>query len=201
MAKKNQTAIVCKTVAGDCEAFEQLLAMKKCSINCKIQSMIGNPNDIEDVAQEVAIRLFQRIGSLKDPEAFNGWLNTIVTRECLKYFATQSRLALPEGDCDSAEFEDRFLETDTDFLPSAYTERIELHSRIKTAIDNLPEPNRRMLLLHYEGGKCYREIAAIMGISIGVVCSYLYRTRKRLRKELMRLDAGYSSGRIAPIAG
>ena len=193
MTNKNQTAIVRKTVAGDCDAFEQLLAMKKSSINCKIQSIIGNPNDIEDVAQEVAIRLFQRIGSLKNPEAFNGWLNTVVTRECLKYFAAQSRLALPGGPDSDAEFEQGLLETDTDFLPSAYTERIETQNLIRAAIDSLPESNRNMLLLHYEDGKCYREIAAIMGLSIGVVCSYLYRARKRLRKELI-----HSSGRIAP---
>ena len=197
MGNRNQSAIVNKTLAGDCEAFEQLLAMKKSAINCKIQSIISNPNDIEDIAQEVAIRLFQGIGSLKNPEAFNGWLNAIVTRECLKYFSAQRRLALPGKQSDIEELESGLLETDSDFLPLAHMEQIELQSRIQRAICCLPEANRKMLLLHYEGGKCCREIAAIMGLSIGVVCSYLYRARKRLRKELTFLDPQYSGGRIA----
>ena len=188
MSQENQTALVCKTAAGDREAFERLLAMKKNFITYKILSIIKNQNDVEDIAQEVAMRLFQNMYSLKNPEAFNGWLGTIITRECLRYFEAKKKHFSIEDFTENEEIENRFFETDTDYLPSAHMERTELQGKIKTAIGHLPEQNRKMLQLHYESGKRCREIAAIMGLSTGVVCAYLYRARKRLQKELASVE-------------
>ena len=187
MSQQSQTVLVFKSAVGDPIAFEQLLSRKRKLIVFKIKTMIDDPNDAEDIAQEVAIRLFQHIRSLREPEAFNGWLNTIVKRECLKYYTMKEKLVLTESIIENDDYESGLFETDTDFLPDAYAERTELMGKIKTALACLSDKDRKMFLLHYEKGKRYREIAALMGISISAVCSYLSRARKRLQRELVNV--------------
>ena len=185
MPQLSQITLVHKIVTGDFEALEQLLALKKKMIVFKIRSIIGNLDYVEDIAQEVAIRIFQRIDSLRKPEAFSGWLNTVIKRECIKYFAVYRQPAPAGCFIEIEECVDLFTETDTDCLPMSYTERTELEGEIKTALGCLNETGRKMFVLHYLSGKCYREVAAIMGMSIGTVCSYLYRARRRIQKELV----------------
>ena len=184
MSQKLQTVLVNKIVYGDREAFEQLFTLKRKLIAYKIMTIINNSNDVEDIAQEVAIRVFQHIGSLKEPAAFNGWLNTIIIRECAKYFMIKKRLGLAENTSENEENGNEFFETDKDFLPETHMECTERRDEIMTAMVCLSEKDRKMFLLHYESGKCYREIAGLMGLSIGAVCSYMSRVKKRLQKEL-----------------
>jgi len=173
--------LVQKTVSGDREALEQLISLQKGSITLKIRRLTNCPEDVEDIGQEVAIRIFQCIGSLKSPEAYYSWLHTLVNRECFRHFAAQTQTEPFDDDQDS---EILIAETDVDCLPLACAERHDQRVEIQAALSRMPEIIQRMVALHYGNEMCHREIAEYLNIPVGTVSSNLFRAIQKLRKEL-----------------
>ena len=181
MAAQQILLLISKTVSGDNKAFEQLILSQKHTIFYMIRSMIDHSEDIEDISQEVAILIYKYIGSLKCPEAFWSWLDTLVSRVCLRHYAAHD----PADPFDSIpDHENLFVETDSDCLPAAHTDLLELRSEIQEALVRMPENLREVATMRYIYGMRYREIADMLGIAIGTVSTYLFRARERLRSEL-----------------
>ena len=175
--------LVRKTASGDHEAFEQLYLLQRDVITYKIRRQIACPEDVEDITQKVAIRVFLRIGSLMQPEAFGSWLDTLVVNECNRHYQTNDRTTSIE---ELPEYENLLIETNADYLPNAHTERVELKAEIWNKLNSMSAKTGEMFSMYYEYGMCYREIAQCFGTTIGTVSSYMFRVKKRLRKELLR---------------
>lgn len=181
MFKPHLLPLILKTASGDGEAFEQLIISQKNFICYTIRGITNCREDIEDICQEVAIIVFQRIGSLKRPEAFLSWLHTLVVRVSLRLVRARIRLVAFDND-DGLDI--LYLETDSDCLPAAHIERLELRCTIRTALGRMPETLRIILALYYFRGMRCREIADLLGTTTGAVSVYLSRARDRMRKEL-----------------
>jgi len=175
--------LVRKTASGDHEAFEQLFLSHRDIIAFKIRRQISCPEDVEDISQKVAMRVFLKIGSLMRPEAFGSWLDTLVINECNRHFQTTDRTTSLE---ELPEYENLLIETNADYLPNAHTERVELRTEIWSKLNKMSEKTRDVFIMYYEGGMCYREIAQRLGTTIGNVSSHIFRAKKLLRKELLR---------------
>jgi len=175
------TSLVNKTISGDNEAFEKLISSKKDIISYQIRRNKDCRDEAEDISQKVVIQVFQRISSLKYPAAFNSWLSTIVERECIRHIKSKDQLISIE---DHPGIDGLIRETDKDFIPDANVELLEQSKEIKTALKKLPEKSRDMLVLYYNDGMCYKDIAEQMGVSVGTVSANLFRAKKRLRKEI-----------------
>jgi len=183
MEKTNSlTSLVSKTVSGDEEAFEKLMGSQMNMIAFQIRRMINCREDAEDISQKVAMRVFQRICTLKHPEAFSSWLKTIVTRECLLHIKAKKPVVSIE---DLSGFDGSFCETDKDYLPGAYTERVEQANTISEALKKLPAKSRDMVVFYYSDEMSYKDIANQMGVSVSDVSVNLFRAKKRLRKEML----------------
>ena len=181
MAAQQILLLISKTVSGDADAFEQLMISQKNTISYMIRKLVDCNEDIEDISQEVAILIFQYIGTLRRPEAFWSWLGTIITRVCRRHHAARK----PADPYDRLpDYENLFIETDSDCLPAAYADKLELHDEIRTALGRIPEILREVVVLHYLCGMRYREIADLLGMTIGTVSTYLFRARGCLRLEL-----------------
>ena len=180
------TTLVCKTVSGDREAFEQLIRLKMKAISYKIRAFTGNKHsdDEDDIFQTIILRIFERIGTLKTPEAFGVWLNTVIKRECLRHLgAKKFTLPLDDPDCCST----MPSEKDTDCLPFAHAEKAESMQSIRKALYQLSDRARTMVILYYSHEKSYKDIAHQMGLSIGSVSANLSRAKDKLREALLEL--------------
>ena len=172
--------LVIKTISGDREAFERLIRSQKDRISFQIRNMTNREGDIEDICQDVVIKVYQSISSLKYPEAFTSWLKTIVARECFKHTKNVSQHVYLED----LPSDVHFVETDKACLPSAHIERLEQSKEITDAIKKLPETSRKVITMYYNEDKSYKNIAEQMDMEIGTVSINLYRAKRRLRKEL-----------------
>jgi len=175
--------LIYRTASGDREAFEKLITSHMDLINSKIRSMVSRIEDAEDICQKVVIRVYQKIGTLKYPQAFRSWLNTIVINECSRHFQKGEPVVSLE---ELSSIESYVSDADEDFLPAKYVERLERSTTIKAALERLPEISRKIILYYYADGMCYKDIAARMGISIGAVSVNLFRAKKRLHRYLLR---------------
>jgi len=183
MMTQTLISLVIKTSAGDREAFEQLLLSQTRNIINTIRKMAFGPEDEDDILQEISLRLFQHIASLREPEAFYSWLHKLIVNECLRHLEENKPPDSGEG---LTTADDLFVETDIDFIPQAYMEKLELYTELTSAIKSMPKSIQKVIQLHYCNGMRHRDIAVLMGVTEGAVSVTLFRARNRLRKKLRR---------------
>ncbi len=138
-------------------------------------SVTGKHEDAEDASQESILVALQRIEECREPDKFAGWLMTIVrnrSRNLLRREGLRTTSEIPESASGGAP------------LPDQVLARTQLQERLTSALDELTEVQREIVLLHdFEGWK-HREIAERLDIPSGTVRSHLHFARKALRKRL-----------------
>ena len=143
--------------------------VKKCegSLYRLSLSILRNPEDAADAAQEAICTAYQKLHTLRDKNKFSGWLLRILANECYGILRKRQRYialeCIPE---------------------TAAPEQPAEHEPLWQAICDLNEDLRSVVVLFYYEGFSIREIAAILQISEANTKTRLYRARLRLRMML-----------------
>ena len=149
-----------------------------------------NRTDIPDIAQEVLFRMAKAIKNLKKPATFKFWLNQIITNLFYDELRRKTRrlntvsIDAPFLHMESEEGQPAINIADTEKIPEEKTLGSELDSKIKEAIENLPEQFRIVIVLRELQGLSYEEIMVITKTSMGTVKSRLARARAKLQEEI-----------------
>ncbi|MDR0459175.1 MAG: sigma-70 family RNA polymerase sigma factor, partial [Coriobacteriales bacterium] len=142
---------------------------------------LDNPLDAEDAAQEILLRVCNKISDLNDPKAFNGWLNSIIINETRRI---GSKSAMQVDVLDISDYLDEFEEEQEDFLPMEFTIKEEDRKAMIQVIDKLPVRQREAVVLHYYEGFSVTEVAGMMGVTHQGVSRYLKLAREKVKSEL-----------------
>jgi RNA polymerase sigma-70 factor (ECF subfamily) len=140
--------------------------------------------DVEDLAQEVFLKVFRAIGKFDPNRArFTTWVFTFVRNHCFDVLKRRrlptSSLHAVEPDQPVRDFADR-----RELAPTASAENQELGRRIGEALALLGEEQRMVFILREYEGLDYSEIAGVTGVSEGTVKSRLFRAKESLRQQL-----------------
>jgi RNA polymerase sigma factor (sigma-70 family) len=140
---------------------------------------LGDPDDAEDVAQEVLLRLWKYRDGIDETRVL-GWLLRVTRNACID--AARRRRSLR----DVISTDDRLLESalDGESLPDAETEQAEFQDCLRQAVAQLPDPHRSIVILREIHDMKYDEISAAMDLPLNTVKVYLHRARKMLRELL-----------------
>ncbi|MGC2835368.1 MAG: sigma-70 family RNA polymerase sigma factor [Methylocella sp.] len=132
--------------------------------------------DGEDITQEAFLALFQHLNLGKSRQNLRGWLFSVAHNLALKrcHINLRSRY---DTECDRPDAERRF---DPGLNPEEQVLCAQRHIRLQAVLAALPEQDQCCLRLRAEGLR-YREIARVLGISLGAVSLSLTRSLKRLR--------------------
>jgi RNA polymerase sigma-70 factor (ECF subfamily) len=168
--------------AGDAESFRRLLQEHRAAIGSTLIACgVRSDETARDLAQEVAVRAWRRLGSLDDPRSFTAWVRRIAAnaaRDHLRRTAVRR-----EEELDAA------LDLASDDDPhAAFERRAEL--RLMLAALDSEDGEVVELLLARAGGTSVEELAIRMGLSEGALKMRLMRARKRLRERLEELKRG-----------
>ena len=140
--------------------------------------LTGNPQDAEDLTQEVFVRVFRSL-SRYSPGTFEGWLHRITVNLFLDSVRKRSRTRTdPLPDDDEAPLADRAAG------PEALLLERGLEPDVQRALADLPPDFRAAVVLSDIEGLSYEEIAATLGIKLGTVRSRISRGRAGLRTAL-----------------
>lgn len=144
-----------------------------------------NPADAEDLLQETALRAYAAFDQFTPGTNLRAWLYRILTNAYISAYRKDQRrprtVPAETGDEDFSLFERL---TDVGSTPEATVLDRLPDDEVKEALEALPEPFRMSVLLADVEGFSYKEIAEILGISIGTVMSRLHRGRKALQRRL-----------------
>ncbi len=190
-------ALVADLKAGSEEAFAILIAQYHQPLYSLIARSLNDPADAPDITQEVFIKVFRSIRGFHGESSLRTWLYRIALHEASNQRRWWSRHKKQEITIDSSvENEDdgsAFLlsATLTDHSDSPYdcAAHAEVRARVETALRQLPEAFRTVVVLREIEGFAYEEIAEILNVNLGTVKSRLTRGRSALRALLVAEDA------------
>jgi RNA polymerase sigma factor (sigma-70 family) len=179
MTTDSVTALVTEAREGDRFAFTRLVhRFQDFAVACAY-ARLGDPEAARDAAQEALVDAYLHLAQLREPAAFPGWLRRIVFKHCDRLvrgkrpaIASLDRVAEPGDDTPSA--------------PEALA-RGEEQSRLRAALEALPEQERMLLALQYLGGQGQREIASHLELPLTTVKKRLHTARRRLRERWMTM--------------
>src|SRR6266446_4441144 len=142
------------------------------------RGVLRNIADAEDVAQEALLRAYRRFDRLRDRNRFRAWLVRIAFRLALDRLRSGKR----------RELRDTLWSQPEHHPPAATAEDLaasnEFQAHLESALAELPEKLRLVLLLAAMEGHTIEEIAAVVGISVGTVKSRIFYARKQLAEKL-----------------
>ena len=166
---------VAQARAGDTAAWDILFRRYQLPLYVYVFELVHDEQSSLDIVQESFINAARHIGSLRDDEKFGSWLFGIAHQKCIQRWRKQARdEALREELTDTAPvFEDD---------PGELLIRQEQEAEFMNLLNQLPLPQRSVLLLHFVEDFSLEEIAGITGAALGTVKSRLHYAKKALRK-------------------
>lgn len=163
--------------SGDQEAFRHIVERYQGAVHNLAYRMLGTPEEAEDAAQEIFVRLYRQLGRYDPARKFSTWTLAIATNYCIDQLRrrrmqlvpleniipwARSRDSGPEGEALSSESRDE----------------------MQRLLKRLPEKYRAPLVLRYWEDLSCAEIAEILGVPEGTIKTQIHRARKQLGKML-----------------
>lgn len=160
--------------SGDASAFERLYRTHVGRIHSLVRRML-NDQEVDDVAQDVFVRAWEKLGTFRGEAAFGTWLHRLAINVIL---GRRERLGIQRQ---RYHADDAVLET-----VAGRRAQVEISMDFEAAIERLPDGARQVFVLHDVEGYRHEEIAGMLGLAEGTSKSQLHRARMALRRHLER---------------
>ena len=174
--------LIQRILDGDEGAFTALVNKYQKSVHALVWRKIGDFHIAEEITQDVFLKVYKRLSTLKRRDHFPGWLYVIATRHCIAWLRKKQ---LPTKSLDAmstTELEEIcYAQYQADRDEAAAIE----HQReiVKRLLQKLPESEHTVVTLYYLAEMTGEEISVFLGVSPSTVRSRLHRARERLGKE------------------
>ena len=180
ITERSDYALAQRAGRGDMQAFAEIYRRHNRRVYSLCLRMTRNETDAEDLAQEVFVQLFRKIGSFRGQAAFTTWLHRLTVNQVLMHWR-KSGVRLEQTTEDG--------ETPVQVVKGTEDHRtmpIVDHIALDDAIAQLPPGYRLVFTLHDIEGHEHTEIARMMKRSVGTSKSQLHKARMKLRTLLRR---------------
>jgi RNA polymerase sigma-70 factor (ECF subfamily) len=168
--------------AGDVGAFSQIVATYRKRIFGTIARLIGRPDDVEDVAQDVFVRLYYSLDQLRTPEVFEPWLYRLTVNAAYDYLRRQRRR--PESRLSDLS-EQQVMMADAAAGREADLEaqyRRAVTEEVESLLSCVSEQDRILLVLKEVEGLSLKELEKVYGVNENALKVRLFRARQRVLK-------------------
>jgi RNA polymerase sigma-70 factor (ECF subfamily) len=168
-----------RETTGDAAAFERIMTQCERRVLRVALRLLDNPQEAQDAAQEVFLRLYKHLGQLDAERGYEAWLFRVTVNVCRDMGRARRRsVALEEGPDPAAP------------QPDAYHDaaRAEQRDIVRRGLGHLGEKERAALVLRDVEGLSTSEVAGILGSSENTVRSQICSARLKLRDFTSRLQ-------------
>ena len=180
--KNDDAKWVKRILAGDEAAFTALVKKYEKQIHAFVWRRVRDYHIAEEITQDTFLRAYEKLGTLRNPNRFSGWLYMIATRCFLtwlgeKRIQMQSLEAMSEAEIE-ALFYAQYMAEQTERLATEKQREV-----VAYLLQKLPARERTTVVLHYLSEMTCEEIGDFLEVSPNTVKSQLHRARKRLKTE------------------
>lgn len=195
MAEQTDETLVERVQSGDRDAFRQLVERYQRRLFSVAFGMVRNREDALDIVQDAFIKVHRHIASFQGSSSFYTWAYRICVNLCIDHLRRRQRHQEVDYD-DSLQRsgevagEDTLLPSRLGVNPSRVYQRKELLEQLESAMSQLSDKHRAIIMLREVEGLSYQEIAEVLDISKGTVMSRLHHARKNLQSALSQYLGG-----------
>ena len=181
----NESELIEQLKQGDEGAFKTIVEQWQDMVYNTILGIVQNETEAEDLAQDVFIKVFEKIGTFKGDAKFSTWLYRIATTTALDHLRSKKRKKrfgfLQSLSGSSGEEKDQI----PDFHhPGVRLDNKERASVLFKAIEELPDNQKAAYTLHKLEGLSYRDVSEVLSTTVSAVESLMSRANQNLRKQL-----------------
>jgi RNA polymerase sigma-70 factor (ECF subfamily) len=167
---------------GDATAFNGMVLAYRKRILGTISRLIGRPEDVEDVAQEVFVRLYYSLDQLRTPEVFEPWLYRLTVNASYDYLRRSKR----RGESRMADLSEQQVMM-ADSMASGKQDaedrqRGEVREFVDALFRHVSEEDRLLLTLKEVEGLSLKELEKIYSVNENALKVRLFRARQRVLK-------------------
>ena len=158
--------------------FEELFEKYKKKVYFTAYRMLNNHEEASDVLQEAFLKAYKSFRGFRRESQFSTWIYRIAANLCID----RIRRKWPQYSLDE-NIEIKGWESEN---PQNILEAKELHNSVTKALGSLSPQQKAVVVLHTFQGLKHKEIAEILGCSVGAVKVNLYHGRKYLKEKLKK---------------
>ncbi|WP_425481528.1 RNA polymerase sigma factor RpoE [Marinicella rhabdoformis] len=191
-------ALVAEAKKGEMKAFEMLVNRYQQRVANVIAKFVRDHHEIQDVAQEVFIKVFRALPNFRGDSSFYTWIYRIAVNTAKNHLVAKGRriqnapVEFEEAENFSSNEDFRNLDT-----PDAVYARDELEATMSKAIAALPDDLRMAIIMREVDGLSYEQIAEKMDCPIGTVRSRIFRARDAVDQVLKPLKLTESTRTVS----
>jgi RNA polymerase sigma-70 factor (ECF subfamily) len=181
----NETELIEQLKHGDESAFKVIVEQWQDMVYNTILGIVQNETEAEDLAQDVFIKVFEKISTFKGDSKFSTWLYRIATTTALDHLRSKKRKkrfgflqSLGGGGTEEKEQVPDFHH------PGISLDNKERSAVLFKAIAALPENQKAAYTLHKLEGLSYRDVSEVLNTTVSAVESLMSRANQNLRKQL-----------------
>jgi len=167
--------LISQIIRGDKNQFRVLISRHKEKVRNLVYLTIGNADNVDDLAQEVFIKVYRKLDRFRGQSKFTTWLYRITVNHC-KDELRKLKVRRIFDVFDRKQHEDIHAIDGQD--------NFDTRERVRLALSKLPEKLRLPIVLKDIEGFGYQEIAGMLGCELGTVKSRIFRGRESLRQML-----------------
>lgn len=166
------------------DQFEAVVREYQATVFRTLLRLTGNREQVEDLAQEVFLRLFRGLEHFRGNAAVSTYLYRIVINVAQDEWKRRrrERSQLTSFDDPEAGWEDRLAHHARN--AEELLEQKQLHAEIESALDTLSDAERSVLVLYHQEDCSYEQIAQVLSLPIGTVRTHLHRGRQKLAERV-----------------
>jgi RNA polymerase sigma-70 factor (ECF subfamily) len=164
---------------GEPAAMQALIARDGRWVRGIIAGVVGAGGSIDDIAQEVWIKAWERLNGLRDPGRWRGWLCRLARNTAIDAGRNQSRRRV-----EAVRLSDESQVVVRQPSPATAVESAETYERVMAAIRGLPVIYREPFMLRHLEDWSYAQIARTLEMPVDTVETRLVRARRLLREAL-----------------
>ena len=173
--------LVHKTLCGDEKAYHRLMKKYETNIYTFILSLVKNPEDAEEITDDVFWKAYQNLSSLKEPSRFYPWILKIAKNQCQDWQRKKqaSFLSLHEVSATA-----KIPPVDELLLLR------EAISKVLQAMEMLPEVEKGLLKARYMEDASYEELQSRHGLSYKAIAMRLFKAKRKVREKVEKILSG-----------
>lgn len=180
--KNSDVELIHRILDGDDSAFSELVKKYQKPVHALVWRKIGDFHIAEEITQDTFLKVYQRLGTLKQPQRFTGWLYVIAANNCKMWLRKKRLQTQPLEETDSAQLEkatySRYVIEENERTIGEAKREV-----VKQLLATLQESDRTVITLHYFSEMSAAEIGAFLGVSVNTIKSRLRRAQQRLKQE------------------
>jgi RNA polymerase sigma-70 factor (ECF subfamily) len=173
--------LVRRAQAGEEAAFEELIRHHQQRVFGLVNGILRRRDDVEDVVQQVFLKVFISLKRFDQRSAFSTWLYKISVNECWDYLRKRKVRPLTyEADLSEDQVSRLDGVASAENPPEDPGQLAEARDLLERMLDKLPEEDRQLLMLKEVEGFSVQELAEMLNLNVNTVKVRLFRSRARL---------------------